>query len=296
MTPTLRFLLVLALLLAAGAAYAEQDQPAIEALRARHAALKNDLAQNAFGRPLHLESAQTEGEVSGNVHAVLEHPFARLNAALHAADHWCDILILHLNIKQCRSAPGASVSTLTVYIGTKRWQSLESAERIVFDFHVRADTSEYLRLELRADDGPLGARNFRIELEAIPLEAGRSFIHMSYAYTFGTAARLAMLGYLRTVGRGKVGFTVVDRTADDKPVYVGDERGVTERNTMRYYLAIDAYVDTFDPAPAEQLDRRLRQWFTATEQYPRQLHEVDEAEYLDMKRREIERQRRGSAG
>jgi hypothetical protein len=64
---------------------------------------------------------------------------------------------------------------------------------------------------------------------------------------------------------------------------------------MRYYLAIDTYLDTFDATPREQLDRRLRQWFAATEQYPRQLHEVDEPEYLDMKRKEIDRQR-GRAG
>src|SRR5262245_24131135 len=275
----MRVLAFVALLLAS-IAHAAQDQAAVDALRARHAALKSDLANNAFGRPLHLESAQIEGEITGNIHAVLDHPFGRLNAALDAADHWCDILILHLNIKQCRSSQGGAVSKLTVYIGTKHWQPLESAERIVFDFHVRADTPEYLRSELLAAEGPLGARNFRIELEAIPLDEGRSFIHLSYAYTYGTAARLAMQGYLRTLGRGKVGFTVIDHAVDGKPVYVGDVRGVIERNTMRYYLAIDVYVATFDPVPAD--DRRLRQWFAATELYPRQLHEIEEGDYLDM--------------
>ena len=296
MLPTaraVRVLVALGCLLLAGTARADApDQAAIDALRARYAAVQGELAQNVFGRPLHLDSEQAGAEARVDIDAVLAHPFTRLNAALDAPEHWCDILILHLNIKQCRSSGGAGDSKLTVYIGSKHWQEVESAQRIVFDFRVRADTADYLHLELHADEGPMGVRNFRIELEAIPLAAGQSFIHMSYAYTSGLTARLAMRGYLATVGSGKVGFTVVGQTTDGKPVYIGDVRGVIERNTMRYYLAIDVYVDSLDAAPTPaQLDVRLRQWFAGTEAYARQLHEIDEAEYLDMKRREIERQR-----
>jgi hypothetical protein len=289
-----RVLAAASCLLFAGFAPANaQDLSAANALRARHTALRNELASNAFGRPLHLDSQQVAGELTGEIHAVLEHPFTKLNAALDAADHWCDVLILHINIKQCRSVGAAPVNKLVAYIGTKHPQALESAQRVVFDFRVRADTPDYLRIDLQADQGPLGTRNFRFVLEAVPLEAGRSFIHLSYAYTYGLVARLAMQGYLGTIGGGKVGFSVVGRTTDGRPIYVGDVRGVIERNTMRYYLAIDTYVDTFDLAPREQVDRRLRRWFAATEQYPRQLHELDEAEYLDMKRKEIDRQRAG---
>ncbi|OGT04070.1 MAG: hypothetical protein A2143_01990 [Gallionellales bacterium RBG_16_57_15] len=50
-----------------------------------------------------------------------------------------------------------------------------------------------------------------------------------------------------------------------------------------------------DPAyqnqmPPLQLQKRLHSWFNATEQYPRQLHEVDRAAYMDMKRSEYLRQ------
>jgi hypothetical protein len=67
-------------------------------------------------------------------------------------------------------------------------------------------------------------------------------------------------------------------------------RGVIERNTMRYYLAIDAYLDSLSAPPAQQVERRLKTWFAATERYPRQLHEIEEAEYLAMKRKEIRAQ------
>ncbi|MCK7501517.1 MAG: hypothetical protein MZW92_74400 [Comamonadaceae bacterium] len=43
-------------------------------------------------------------------------------------------------------------------------------------------------------------------------------------------------------------------------------------------------------APAERLERRMQNWFTATESYPRQLHEMDRASYLAMKRAEVARQ------
>ena len=56
---------------------------------------------------------------------------------------------------------------------------------------------------------------------------------------------------------------------------------------MRYYLAIDAYLG----APAtDQLERRLQAWFAATENYPLQLHEIDRASYIGMKRAEHKRQ------
>lgn len=45
-----------------------------------------------------------------------------------------------------------------------------------------------------------------------------------------------------------------------------------ERNTMRYYLAIEAYLGAYTLPAAEQPERRLRDWFAAVERYPRQLH------------------------
>jgi hypothetical protein len=59
---------------------------------------------------------------------------------------------------------------------------------------------------------------------------------------------------------------------------------------MRYYLAIDAYLGASAAAPAQQLQKRLQSWFTATEQYPRQLHEIERTAYIDMKLREHLRQ------
>jgi hypothetical protein len=67
-------------------------------------------------------------------------------------------------------------------------------------------------------------------------------------------------------------------------------RGLVERNTMRYYLAIDAYLASLSAPVGQQLDDRLNRWFDATEQYPRQLHEVEKNDYIQMKHDEYQRE------
>lgn len=115
-------------------------------------------------------------------------------------------------------------------------------------------------------------------------------MHLRYSYSYGIAGRLAMQTYLATVGRGKVGFT---QTAGqgDKSAYVGGMRGTVERNTMRYYLAIEAYLATLAQAPEQQPSARLQYWFDATEGYSRQLREVDRKAYFSMKKDELQRQK-----
>lgn len=265
-----------------------------DALRERHAELAPQLARNAYGRPMHIESTQTSGDLKGEVYAVVDHPFATLDRELRVAAQWCEILILHLNVKHCRASGNAPNSMLAVSIGKKHDQALSDAHRVNFEYQLASATPDYLKVMLNAKDGPLGTRDYRILLEAIPLDPGRSFVHMSYAYGYGLAARLAMQGYLGTIGSGKVGFTIVDRRPDGQPVYVDNVRGVIERNTMRYYLALDAYLASLSVAPAERQERRLRDWFAATERYARQLRELDQQQYLAMKRKEIQRQQSGT--
>ena len=67
-------------------------------------------------------------------------------------------------------------------------------------------------------------------------------------------------------------------------------RGAVERNTMRYYLAIEAFLGALSAPPGARVEKSMRDWFAATEAYPRQLHEVEQNEYLAMKRNEYSRQ------
>ncbi len=99
-----------------------------------------------------------------------------------------------------------------------------------------------------------------------------------------------MQSYLATVGRSKVGFTITGKHNDGQPTYIQGIRGVVERNTMRYYLAMDAYLASLTSPADAQLEKSLQYWYRNSEQYASQLHEVELDEYLDMKRKEYQRQ------
>jgi hypothetical protein len=258
------------------------------ALRARYAGLQDKFANNQFGRPLVLESTQTSGDLKGDVYAIVEHPFAMVEQALQSAEHWCDILILHLNVKRCK-ASGGMPKMLNLSVGRKFDQPVDEAYQLDFNYRVVAASADYLQVQLSAEEGPLSTKNYRIQVEAVPVDAKKTVVHMSYAYGYGFAARVAMQTYLATIGSAKVGFTVVDRK-DGKPVYQTGVLGLLERNTMRYYLAIDAYLSAYSLPAAEQPERRIREWYASTERYAEQLHEMDQNEYLDMKRNEMRRQ------
>ena len=260
------------------------------ALRSKQAALHEQLANNQFGRALAIESTETYENLKGDVYAVAEQPYAVVGPALQGMNHWCDILMLHLNVKDCGWRGSGASSTLNVAIGRKFDQPVADAHQVEFLYRVAANTPDYVQIQLSADTGPLGTKDYRIVLEATPIDAKRSFVHMSYSYGFGMAAKLAMEGYLATLGRSKVGFTIVERKSDGTPVYTGNVRGVIERNAMRYYLAIDAYLAALSLPAAEQPEKRIRGWIASVERYPKQLREMEPDEYLVMKRKELARQ------
>lgn len=270
------------------------EPQAAGALAAKYTELRPRLHNNPFQRPLYLDSTESPGgAVTGDVYAVVDHPFATTGAALASASNWCDILLLPVNTKYCRASGRGEGSVLHVRIGRKHDQALDHAYPVEFLHRVVARNADYLQVELSADTGPLGTREYRIMLRAIPVEASRTFLHLSYSYTVGTMGRLAMQAYLGTTGKDKVGFTVTGKRPGGEPMHVGGMRGVIERNSMRYYLGIEAFLGALSAPPQAQLEKRLRDWFAATERYPRQLREIEQAEYLELKRKDYSLRQQG---
>jgi len=277
-----------ALLAAACAATAQAASTlGADALRSRHASLAPQLASNAFGGPLVLQSDEAARRIDGDVYAVLDHPFETVAQALSDPARWCDILILHLNTKHCRSTQNEA-PRVEVRVGKKHPQAVQAASLLAFRWRPPQLRGDYLSVQMDAAEGPYDTRDYRLMAEAVPLDANRTFLHMGYGLSYGGASSLAMQLYLGTVGREKVGFTRV-RSPSEEALADG-MRGVVERNTMRYYLAIDAYLDSLAAPPERQVDQRLHAWFDATERYPRQLRELDRESYLRMKRDEVQRQ------
>jgi len=268
------------------------DASSANSLRAKFAELEKKLSSNQYKQPLYLDSVESPDHLSGDIYVLVSYPFATVHKALNDPAHWCDILILHINTKHCRASKNESNNVLSVSIGKKIFQPLDEAYRLEFTYNSKATTREYFNVRLNAITGPMGTSDYRIRLEAVSVAGGKTFLHLTYSYAYDFVGQLAMQAYLATIGSSKVGFTTIGDQSETHPEYISGVRGVVERNTMRYYLAIDAYLNALSAAPPKQLEKRLTKWFESTEKYPRQLREVDRSTYLDLKRREYLRQQK----
>jgi hypothetical protein len=258
------------------------------ALRARFESMRDSLRGNGFGRPLRLESRDADHRIEGEVYALVDHPFAEVERALHEASQWCDVLVLPFNVRRCAASDAPGRSRLSLFIAKHKDSTPDDTYRLDFRFRDEARGGDFLRIALAAPEGPFGTHDYRIVLEAAPCaDARRTILHLTYAYGYGVASRMAMRLYLSTVGADNVGFTVEGRDGDGKPVYVRGMRGVMERNTMRYFLAIEAYLASLSSPPDSREDARLKAWFEAADRYPRQLHEMSLGEYVAMKHRDL---------
>ena len=259
-------------------------------LRDRYAALSEQLEHSSIQQGLYLESVERSRASQGDIYALVDYPFATVSDAFTNPANWCEALILHLNVKYCRAAMRDEHPVLSLAIGKKIEQPLRETYRVEFTYSVTSSGADYMEVDLDARRGPLGTRNYHITLELMGLEGERTFLHVRYSYRYGFLARLAMRIYLATSGQSKVGFTMVESENGRPPHFIGGVRGALERNTMRYYLAIDAYLGALATPAPQRFEESLERWFSSTERYALQLHEVDHDAYVSMKRSEYLRQ------
>ena len=271
--------------LAAGAEDAQAEQ-----LRARYQAAQARQVDRILDQPVYLQSSETGNQVQGDVHALVGARFAQVRDNLARAEQWCGVLVLHLNVQYCRASGAAGQEVLDVGLGRKFEEPLTDLNWLHFSYRVLRSDDNYLQLVLDAPAGPMGTRDYRLVFEATPSADQRTLVHLGFGYGHGMAARLAMQAYLATLGRDKVGFSSTEPAADGKPGLVGGVRGLNERNTMRYFLAIEAYLGSRALPPAQATAQSLQDWFSASEKYPRQLREMDRPTYIAMKQRLLKRQ------
>ncbi|EDT40281.1 hypothetical protein [Burkholderia ambifaria] len=272
-------------------------QPSDDAatLRAQYQNLKPQLDRNSFHRRLYLDSQESFSTATGEIYAEVDYPFATVSDVLDYRSkglaNWCELLILHPNVKYCRASGTNSDNMLTLNISKREAAAeLQATYRLYFRYDAAARAPGYFKVRLHADSGPLNTRDYQIVLEAVQLGDDHTFLHLTYAFSYGLVGRLAMKSFLATFDHGKVGFTNVASPSAAQAEYVDGVRGLVERNTMRYYLAIDAYLAALLSPPDKQLEQRLSTWFNSSEQYARQLHEIDRQQYMRMKQDEYRRQ------
>lgn len=236
-----------------------------------------------FGRPLVMSSSVSGDQVEATMEGLVDRPMRDVREALADAQHWCAVLVLHINNKACKvDVAGAGATILELKVARKYDQPVEGAYPMRFEYRVLQAGDDQLSVRLHAASGPVGTTDYEIRLEAVPVDAGRTAIRLMNAYRQGTFTGMAMGLYFGTVGRGKVGFTREPATAAGQPI--GGVRGLLERNLMRYFLAVEAAAATPSPLTEEQYLRRLKDWFRASQRYPSQLHEVELDTYLALKR------------
>ncbi|MDO8281183.1 MAG: hypothetical protein Q7U10_00945 [Thermodesulfovibrionia bacterium] len=244
------------------------------------------LEKNSFGIPLFLESFEQGHRVNVDVYGIFDHPFSSVVNVLKVPANWCDIVSLNPNVKACtyRELPGTWL--LTFFIGRKGYQTTEDARQVIYRYRKVDQQQKYLDIILNADEGPFGTKDHSMRFEALSLEGGKTFIHVSYSYNDSAALRLAEKGYFATLGRGKVGFTVAGTDINGRPVYIGGPRGAIERNAVRYYLAIESFMNTLEYPENSRFSMRIREWYDLTARYKKQLFDLEKKDYITFKTKE----------
>jgi hypothetical protein len=277
-TPWLRVIGILAALVAPPTAAGAEPAAA---LRKPSAPALERTRETAFDRSLSVESTELDNRLEGRIYAVVDHPFSRAQALANPA-HWCELLPLLPNIRHCDAASDGR--RITLRFARRFDQSLADTHTVSFDVRVPVKRRDRLEVTLRASQGPFGTSDYRLQLAVAPVGHDRVSLQVRYGYAYGPRARMLAQAYVTTRGRDKVGFTVVGTADDGGPEYIGGLRGAVERNAMRLYLAIDAYLDALDEAGEYRRERSLRAWLAAIARYPRQLAEADPVAYFEAKR------------
>ena len=281
------FMIAAAILFSAGYASAvEKTRQGEEILLATYHRNMVKLETNSFGLPLFLESFERDDRVYVDVYGIFDHPFSSVVNMLEVSANWCDIVSLHPNVKACtyRELPGTWL--LTFYIGRKVYQPPEETRQVIYHYRKVDQKQRYLDIILSADAGPFGTKDHRMRFEALALDGGRTFVHVSYSYKDSVALRLAAKVYFATLGRGKVGFTVTGTDRNGKPVYIGGRRGAIERNAVRYYFAIQSCMNALHYPEKSRFSMRISKWYDLTIHYRKQLFDLDKNDYLTFKTKE----------
>jgi len=241
------------------------------------------LKTSNFGLPLFLESFEHDHRMHVDVYGIFAYPFKSVVELLNVPANWCDIVSLHPNVKACTYEETAGVWLLTFYLGRKTSQPLEDTHQVICRYQNVAQQPGYQDIALIAEKGPYGTRNHSLRLEALPLDGDRTFVHVSYSYTDSAALRLATRLYFATLGRGKVGFTVIGTDENDLPLYIGGPRGAVERSAIRYYFAIQSFMDTLRSPAEGRFGLRINQWYDFTTRFRTQLFDLERSDYLKSK-------------
>lgn len=253
----------------------------VDELVAHYRELTTHVDDNPFHAPVAVRSDEQGDTLSAEVYGVLDQPFSVIAEELGEAQAWCAFMTLSLHIKACTWTP--ATSTITLYVGTKDYQTPDEAYEVQYRFKASREP-ELIVIELESSHGPMGAKRNRLTVEAMSMN-GETILHFTSSIEMSTVSRLATATYLATLGRHRIGFSLID-DGEGKKTPVKGVKGMIERNAMRYYLALQTHIEQRKEPETLRFERSINSWFDLTERYHDQLYEVPREKYIENKKRE----------
>ncbi len=267
-----------------GAVQAESS----ETLAGKYRQLEDKIARSPLGIPAYLDS-YAEKNISGvDIYGVVAYPFDVLQKELESPPAWCSIIVLHPNIRACTYRLMDSSGMMTLFNVNKPDDTFRDATPIEFSWNIGKQPG-YFDIMLNADEGPFYTKDHRFSIEAIPLDNQRSFVHLRYTYRYGTLANLAIKSFLALFVKERTGFSIVGRDSHGRPVYATGLQGVNERNVIRYYLAILAYLDAHKMPADQRFEKSLNSWHDRAARY-KNLTTAEKKAYISTKKKDLQNQ------
>ncbi len=238
---------------------------------------------------LRIQSDEQGRRLRVDVYGIVNQPYPRVAEALSSPAAMCDFLILNMNVKTCTYEQVGRRLFMTIYIAGKNYAPLYRTLEIEPYFELQKKDRNYLKVLVASREASRGKTEYSVFVEAVPYGKA-TLVRFSSKYFASRINKAATTAYLKTFALNKVGFTVIGRNNQGLPEYVRGMQGVIERNAVRSYLALQAYLETTDAPVNLRFESRLWRWFKLTNVYKRQLHEMHWQSYLLNKRREYQNQ------
>jgi hypothetical protein len=241
--------------------------------------------------PLTFSSKVSSGFAKGELFALANFSFADITRLLNSMSRLCEAMLLHIDVKSCvkKRNPNGS-NQLHVYVGNEDYRSPADSFHIIYQVETRNQGKNYSHIQMSATSGPFDTSDYSIDVEVLAITSNTSFIHLSNSAQYGFFANIVLNTYLATVGSHKVGFTEIGKDPGGNPNYIKGIEGVIERNIMRYFLALQSYLDNINLPKTLQFEARINRWYDLSRNYSRQLYELGKEDYLGHKRKEHENQ------
>jgi hypothetical protein len=231
--------------------------------------------------PLFVESSENSNTVYVDIYSTVNYPFSFIKDQLLIPANWCEIVLPHPDVRACTYKKTHDTSLINIYSVNKFSKPLGDAYQMKFVYHIDNLQPSYFDITLTANEGPYYTEHHQFRFEMAPLNKDTTLIHLRYSFGYSS------LGYfLMKLFGGKIGFSVIDTDSNDNPVYVGGPRGAAERNAVRFYLAILAYMDTFEIPVEQRFEKRINQWYDLAAPYRKQLLEMEKDKYMTYKRQD----------